>query len=289
MATIPDTPTILQIATISQYLASRTVANKNFYNNQVIDKRLPELISITRGDVQWAYNRNPSDTTLVKTEEYLYALCAPFSQEARTIISNSAQSPPVITGPANRSGNPGNNITFSVTVVSALSYTLQWYDYLGNLIPGATGLSYIFMNAQLTDSGKTFFVRATNAAGTVVSATATLTITAGLVAQYYYGDTDYSDDINAGNNNVPYVGTFPITSGQPLSFTWPAIAANKFIVVAYPISETTKTAFSNAPLNNGLIPSLAFDNVKIIGSSKLIFSRSGNPFGQNTLVPLIFS
>lgn len=288
MSTVPNTSTIIEVAIIAQYLSTRDIRSRKFATNQISNKRLPQHIRSVRKSVQWAYTNNPSDPSLTKTGEYLFALCPPYSQPALHIIVNSSAVAPIVTGPSNDAILIGANASFTISVVSSLPYVISWYRN-GVLIPGETGLTYTLTNAQLTDSGSSFYAIATSSAGQGVSGTGILTVTAGLVASYYYGSTDYSDAINAGTNNVPFLGTFPITSGQPLSFTWPAPAAGQFIVVGYPATESTKTTFSNAPINNGVIPSLAFDNVKTIGATKLIFSRNGNPFGQNTLAPLIFS
>lgn len=289
MNTVPAIQTILNVATISQYKSVQDIRSNNFSGTQVIDKSRPNLIRTLRKAIQNAYNENPTDPALVSTGEYLYGLCAPYSQYALGVIANLTQAAPVISGPANETVNVGQNAVFSVSVVSVLPVTYQWYDTFGNPILGATGASYTVLNAQLSQSGSTFFVKATNAAGQTVSSTANLIVTQSLLASYYFGSTDFSTDINSGNDDVPYVGTFPITSGQPLSFVWPSGAANQFLVVRYPVAESTKTAYANAPLNNGLIPSIAFDNVKTIGNFKYIFTRNGNTFGFTTANALIFS
>lgn len=287
MNNIPDINTVINVAIISQYKAMQAIKSANFSGNQVVDKMRPRLLYNIRKSVQRAFALNPNDPTLPKTSEFLFGICAPYSQFALTTLANLSQTAPVITGPSNQSVNVGSNATFSVSVVSALPYTLQWYDYLGNPILGANGITYTFLNAQITDSGKTFYVRATSAAGTSVSGTATLTVISPLVGYYYYG-SDFSVALLAGTDAVPYQGTFPIVTGQPLSILFPSGAANTFLVIKYPASESTKTSYSNLPLNNGVIPSIAFDHTTI-GSWKYVFSRTGNPFGLNTVNPLILS
>jgi hypothetical protein len=282
---VPDTNTVINVAIISQYLATKDNLRNNFSGNQSIDKRLPRLLMNIRKSVQNQFISNPSDPTLSKTGEYLYGLCAPYSQAALAIIGNIAQLPPVITGPSNQSGDVGFTATFSVSVVSSLPVIYQWYDYLGNPILGATGASYSFVNAQLTDSGKTFFVRATNAAGSTVSGTATLTVAAALVGQYYQGSTDFSNQLSVGVDNVTFLGTFPIVTGQPFSVTFPHLVTTEYIVVKYPDTEPTKTSYLNPPPSGpdaGTIPSVAL-NVNSFGGSKYIFSRTGNTFGLNSV------
>lgn len=283
-------PTILSIGKICQYSQSVMIGKNSAFKGGNIDQRLARLIYMERIGIQRAYDLNPNDPTLRSTANYLFSILKGQSV-AQKIINDLAQSKPAITGPSNQTVNVGQNAMFTVSITSTLPIlSIQWYDYLGNAISGATGTIYTFSNAQLSDSGKTFFVKASNAAGETISGTGTLTVSAAYVADYWFGTTDYSSDLKSGIDSVPFLGTFPITAGQPLSFTWPSGAAlNQYIVVRYPVAETTKTQYANAPLNNGIIPSIAYDNVVTIGSYKYIFSRSGNPFSMNTAAPLIFS
>lgn len=286
MPTVPNTSTIINVAIIAQYLCIRDIHSRNFATNQIPNKRQASLIRSIRKSVQWAYGYNPADPTLIKTGEYLFALCPPYSQPALNTLANTSAVAPVVSGPTNDSVLIGQNASFTISVVSALSYTISWYRN-GVLIPGETGLTYTLTNAQLTDSGSTFYATVANSAGQGVSATATLTVTAGLVGYYYYG-SDYSVALLAGNDTVPYQSTFPITTGQPLSVTFPSGAPNTFLVIKYPATETTKVSYSNLPLNVGAIPSLAFDQTTI-GQWKYVFSRTGNAFGLNYLNPLNLS
>lgn len=280
---------LLNIGDLSSVLASVDNGKNIFFKGAVLDPMLPRTIVRVKRSLALRYSANPSDTTLRKVGEYLLQLCGPYALQAENILNNLTGSLPVITGPANQSVLVGGNAVFSVSVASSTSISYQWYAN-GVLIPGAISSSYTVTNAQLTQSGNTYFVVATNAAGSLTSNTATLTVTASLVASYYFGTTDYSSQLLANSDVVPYVGTFSITSGQPLSFTWPSGAANnQFIVIRYPATESVKTTYSNAPLNNGLIPSIAFNAVVTFGGFNYIFSRSGNPFSQNTAAPLIFS
>jgi sugar lactone lactonase YvrE len=83
---------------------------------------------------------------------------------------------PVVTGPQSVSVQAGQTATFTVTATgTGLSY--QWQKNQAD-IPGATAASYTTPATTLADSGATFLAKVTNAAGTVTSATATLTVTA---------------------------------------------------------------------------------------------------------------
>ena len=289
MTQLPTPLQIIGIAIRCQYLSNAAIRNSLIFDEKPIDQDLPVKLYVERKGLQWMYNNNPSNPLLVQLANYVLSLCGGFLEQAQTIIGNLTKALPIVTGPTNQSVLVGQNATFSVSVVSSLPVIYQWY--LNNApIIGAISSSYTVSDAQLIESGDTLYVKVANAAGVVTSNTATLTVTAGLVASYYYGSTDYSSQLLASVDDVAYEGTFPITTGQPLSFTWPSGAAdNQFVVVRYPSTESIKTTFANAPLNNGTIPGIAFDSVVTFGGFNYIFSQPGRPFSQNTANPLIFS
>lgn len=280
--------TILQIAKICEYSQSINAAKNIAFKGVDIDQRIGRLIYMERKSVQNRYDLNPSDTTLPGTANYLFSILKGTSQ-AQRIINNLAQSPPIITGPANQSGNVGFTAVFSVSVVSALPVTYQWFDYLGNPIIGATSSSYSFVNAQLTDTGKTFFVKAINAAGTTVSNTATLTVSAALVALTWYGDTDPATDLQANIDNFSYQITTSITHNAAISIAIPQIATpNKFFVTKVPIGENVKTTWFNTPTNQGTFSSdFNYQNPIQFGGFTYYYSRQA--LSLDYTQPLILS
>jgi hypothetical protein len=146
-------------------------------------------------------------------------------------------------------------------------------------------LTYTKTNAQLTDSGDVFSATVTNAAGSVSSQPGILTVTNAIVAYYYQGNTDYSAELKAGMDNVPYLGTVNITTGQPITVPFPNIGATEYIALKYPSTEPTKTNYLNPPPSgpdSGTIPSLAMDD-NSFGGWNYAFSRQGNPFGLNSV------
>lgn len=275
---------LLNIGDLSAVLASVDNGKNIVFKGGVLDPMLPRTIVRVKRALAIRYSANPSDSTLRSVGEYLLQLCGPYALRAQQIISNLSGALPVITGPNNVSINVGQTATFSVTVVSSTSVTYQWFRG-GVLIPGATNASYSLTNAQLSDSGAQFSVVATNSTGSVTSNTAILTVTAAYVGFYYQGTTDYSTDLMGGTDNVPYLGTFPITTGNPLVVTFPNLVATQYIVVKYPAAETTKTSFLNPPPSGpdgGPIPNISLEETTI-GAWKYIFSRTGNTFGLNSV------
>lgn len=276
------TPQILQIAQVCEYVTVVDSQKNIVFKGGDINQQQARLIYMERLSVQNRYTLNPSDPTLIATGNYLFSLLRnwPFAQN---ILNNIAGGAPTITNPSNQSVAVGGNATFSVAVTSSSAYTIQWFAN-GVLIPGATGLSYMVSNAQLASSGTLYNAVASNAAGSVSSLTASLTVTSGLVGYFYQGITDYSTALLASNDDVPYQGTFPITTGQPFTVTFPTPGATQYIVVKYPSTEPTKVLATNPPggIDATIIPSLPWD-ITTIGSWKYVFSRTGNPFGLNNV------
>lgn len=273
---------IISFAKNSQVNSTIAIQKQLIFNSGILNANYSRELYLVRKAVEFVYNANPTYSTLRQVAEFLYALSRPFIVNAATIS---------ITNPSNQSVNVGQNATFSVSVFVSNSapYTIQWFRN-SVAIPGATSTSYTLVNAQLSDSGAQFSAQATSVGvGTALSATATIAVTQAIVGYYYFGATDYSTQILAGTDTVPYVGTFPITLGQPLSISLPSAAANTYMVFKYPSTESIKTNYSNLPLNVGVIPNIAWENVVTFGGWRYIVTRTGNTFGLNYVNPLVFS
>jgi hypothetical protein len=89
-----------------------------------------------------------------------------------TISSNAMSAPAVISGPASQQVPVNLNAYFDVFALRGVTY--QW-QHEGTNIPGATNISLVITNVQLTDGGD-YQVLVGNSASTVPSPTATLTI-----------------------------------------------------------------------------------------------------------------
>lgn len=275
--------TILQVADICQFLAAEDISKGNAFNSGVLAPSLSLQIFNAKTGVRWIYNLNPNDSSLVQTSNYLYQLLGSYAIKAQQILNSALAGPPVLTGPTSQTVSEGDDATFTVSVVGAGPFTYAWYDNLGNLIPGATTANYVFPDAQIIDNDKYFYVKVTDVNGRqAVSGLAFLTVTASVLAYFYQGNTDYSTNLLAANDNVAYLGSSPITTGQPFTITFPHLGATEFIVVKYPATEPTKTNYENPPggFDSAAIPGLAWD-ITTIGAWKYIFSRNGNPFGLN--------
>lgn len=288
MAVFVPIPLYLQIAQISQYLSQASAANDEIFKGGPINNNYTRLLRAVRLAVQWAYNRNPDDLSVEPIAIYMYQLCGRYTVRAQNIINDLAGELPVITGPASQSVNVGDTATFSVSVDSPTNVTYQWFDYLGNPIVGATSPSYNFTNSQLTDTGKTFFVKATNLAGQVVSGTATLTVTAALVALTSYTDIDPGPDLQANIDNFTYQITTSIVHDASISIIVPLAATpNKYFVTKVAIAESVKSVWFNTALNNGNIPDAVYQNIIQFGGFTYYYTRVAA--SMDSTQPLILS
>jgi len=275
MTSIYTIPQILQFARISQYLAANDKSKDIAFRSDSLIRRQPSLLYMESELLANINTLNPNSPTLRGTGEYVLSLCGKYLLQAQTILGNLLQNPPIITGPSNQSVAANANATFTISVVSSIGYTIQWYDSVGNPIPGATGLSYVFSNAQVSDSGKTFYAKATNSAGTSTSQTATLTVSASITANWAYVDSDPYPQLSIGNDTLTYQVNQTITHNANIVVTYPLAATNnKYWVLRYPDTENDKTAWNNTPSNFGSIPDSVMRAIFIQNGYKYIVTRN---------------
>ena len=124
-----------------------------------------------------------SDTGLTASTTYTYTVEAvnaagtsPASDSvaATTSASVTVATPAITTAPVNQSVTIGRTATFSVKA-SGGSLAYQWYKN-GNAIAGATGASYTTPGTTAADNDASFTVAVSNAAGSVTSSAATLSV-----------------------------------------------------------------------------------------------------------------
>lgn len=289
VAPIKTIAQILDIAPIAQYLAANDSAEKKLFNNSDIDPMLHRKIYIERKSVEWMYLRNPNDAALRGAANYLYDLLGKYGLLALKVIFGRAQAPPIVTGPSNATVDDGDTANFTIGVVSVLTYTIAWYKN-GVLIPGQTGTTLSF-TAQLADTGAVYNAVVTNAAGSTSSANATLTVNTTLQGLWWYGDTDYTAELAAGTDNVPWEdgGIFSIVDGQPFTINLPEAAENnKYSAYRYPTSQAPRVSYFNTPLNQGPIPNIVFASNNSFGGFRYTYTRQPASF-ELTSTPLILS
>jgi hypothetical protein len=265
---------LINIGKLSQVLANVDNQNKLLLQSGNLDPRLPVSIYQVWKPLSLRYAANPNDPTLRQVGEWLWQLCGTYGIQSANAINKISGSAPVLSGPSNQSVNVGATATFSVSVTGAIPTFYQWFVN-GVLIPGANSASYLVTNAQLTQSGNTYFVTVATSAGLAVSNTATLTVTASITGYLYYTPTNPGPTLLANSDPFSYQINFPITHNQPLSITLTTLAANnQFLVIKVPSTESTKTTWYNTALNNGTIPDLVFEPMVSFGGWDYYYTAS---------------
>lgn len=106
----------------------------------------------------------------------LYSLQIGYSTVERFSFTDSS-APSIDAPPASQLASVGHPVTFTVSASGAAPIAYQWQRN-GVDIPGATASSYTIDSAQLADNGAQYRVVLTNAAGSLTSDPATLSVTA---------------------------------------------------------------------------------------------------------------
>lgn len=132
-----------------------------------------------------------------------------------------ALAPTIAAQPANQIVTAGQPATFSVTATGTAPLRYQWLKNNTN-IGGATGASYTTPATLVGDSGAKFDVAVSNAAGSVTSTLATLTVNAAAVAP-----TITTQPVNQ-TVTVGQTAMFSVaaTGTAPLSYQWQKNSAN---------------------------------------------------------------
>ncbi len=162
----------------------------------------------------------------------------------------TATAPSITTQPASQTVTAGANVTFSVVATGTAPLSYQWMKNSAN-IAGATTSTLTLNNVASTDAGG-YSVNVSNSAGSITSATATLTVNPVVVAPSITTQP-VSQTVTAGANvsfNVVATGT------APLSYQWMKNSAN--------IAGAT---FSNLTLNNVATTDAGGYSVKVSNSA----------------------
>lgn len=268
-----STAQILTIAKVCEYMTVVDSHTKQVFKGGDLNQRQARLIYMERLAVQNRYTLNPSDSTLIQTGNYLFSLLRnwPAAQNRINAITGGL---PAISNPANVSILVGQNAVFTVAVTSASAYTVQWYRN-DILIPGATGLSYTLVNAQLTDTGASFNAIATNADGDASSLPATLTVSTALTGQWWFGATDPFPALSGGSDTLTYQVSQSITHNAPVIVNYPSGAEdNQYNVLRVPNTENDYTIWKNTDANQGNIPDGVMRAILNINGFKYVISRN---------------
>jgi O-glycosyl hydrolase len=100
------------------------------------------------------------------------------SSAATLTVNPATVAPTITTQPANQTVTAGQTATFSAVAAGTAPLSYQWQKNGAN-ISGATSANYTTPATASTDNGSTFKVVVSNAAGSVTSSAATLTVNGG--------------------------------------------------------------------------------------------------------------
>ena len=135
------------------------------------------------------------------------------SSAATLTVTPSAIAPTIATTPTNLTVNAGSLASFTVAANGTAPFSYQWRRN-GVNIPGATSATWTLSTAQPTDAG-TYSVVVSNAAGSVTSGSATLTVNAAVAPAI--ATPPASQTITAGS---PATFTVTATGTAPLFYQW---------------------------------------------------------------------
>ncbi|MDB6121551.1 MAG: hypothetical protein JWQ71_544, partial [Pedosphaera sp.] len=145
------------------------------------------------------------------------------TNEVQALYSTAGTLPLVFyTQPQNTSAYVGDNVTFSALADGADPFGYQWKKN-GSNVPGATNSSLTVNNVQLGDNGTGYTLLITNASGSLLSSSATLSVvsvpapdlTNNLIALWAFDETNgIAAADSSGNGNSATLYNFPGDDSQ---------------------------------------------------------------------------
>ena len=157
----------------------------------------------------------------VASDGSLYYLARGSGGSVFRIAYTASNAPSITTQPSSQTVPVGGSATFSVAAGGTPPLAYQWQRN-GVDIPGAVSASYTLSPVSAGDDGARFRVRVANAAGTVVSNEAVLTVTANQAPAAVISEPETGRLYSAGER-IDYSGTGsdPEDGDLPASaFTW---------------------------------------------------------------------
>jgi hypothetical protein len=146
------------------------------------------------------------------TAALAFAGCAGLVSSNSSNGGTKAAAPTIVTQPANQIVTAGQTATFSVMASGTAPLNYQWQKNNAN-IGGATAASYTTPATIAGDTGAKFDVVVSNAAGSIASSMATLTVNAAAVAPTITTQPA-NQTVNAGQTatfSVTAAGTAPLS------------------------------------------------------------------------------
>lgn len=145
----------VQYGNVSSFLASMDFNRQNILSGGSFNSDLPMRLSMVTRLVEWKFNQDATDSTLINTGNYLYQLCGKYLQQAKLIIANNM--PGIIINPANGAQSTLQpvylqfrvGVTSSPQVVNGVNVTLPNAGDDSVVLP----LTYILNSLEVTLDG----------------------------------------------------------------------------------------------------------------------------------------
>jgi len=188
-----------------------------------------------------------------------------YGTTATTFFNLGYSTPPFISSqPANQTNVPGATVSFAVVAGGTPPLVYQW-QLDGTNLPGADGSSLILTNVQFTQAG-TYAVVVSNAAGSVTSSNANLSVT---VNPPVITTPPASQTVNHGSNAVFSVTA---TGTPPLGYQWRINTTN------LPGATASSLVLTNVQLaDNGAYTVVVSNAAGAVTSAKAVLNVSGVP------------
>ena len=181
---------------------------------------------------------------------------ANFGDKTVSVLLNATvKGPTITTQPVSQTVTAGQPATFSVSATGTAPLSYQWQKGV-TPISGATGASYITPPTTGGDNGALFRVVVSNAAGSVTSTAATLTVVLPTLSSLSLSPST----VTGGS---PSTGTVTLSAPAPSDGVAVSLSSNKPSVASVPSSVTV-----------------------LSGARTATFTLSTNPVGTSTLVTI---
>ena len=177
--------------------------------------------------------------------------------------------PTIASGPLAATATAGQTATFSVDAGGSAPLGYQWLRE-GAVIGGATSPSFTTAALALTDDGARFAVRVTNAAGSVTSTTATLTVVAAPVGPQIAAQPQSVSAVAGATATFRVVAT----GTAPLSYQWRRNGSD----IAGAVSDRYTTPALGAP-DSGAVYSVRVGNAvgSIVSTGAVLTVTAAEP------------
>jgi len=154
----------------------------------------------------------------------------------------SSTAPFIVAQPQNVTNAPGQSATFSVVVGGTGPVTYQWYFNTNTPVANATNSTLTLNNLQATNAGA-YYIAATNAAGSVASTNAFLTVAAAAPARPRVAGINFSNGIFKLTVNGDAGPDYIIQASTNL-ITWQSLFTNHLAVPPFNWSDSNAASFS---------------------------------------------